>query len=95
MIARIQPLFELLKYGQSRVTLSGIVRFFAVVGVAGGEEDGWFKDFSGLPAWPALSAACAANKFSSDLFRLDSEAQYRLVRCVICRLKLHGLSFFL
>jgi hypothetical protein len=48
-----------------------------------------------LPAWPALSAACAANKFSSDLFRLDSEAQYRLVQCVICSLKLHGLSFFL
>jgi hypothetical protein len=45
-IAKIQPLFELLKYGQSLATLSGIDRFFAVGGVAGGEEDEWFKGFS-------------------------------------------------
>jgi hypothetical protein len=34
MIAKSQPLFELLKYGQSLATLSGMVRFFAVGGVA-------------------------------------------------------------
>ena len=48
-IAKIQPLFELLKYGQSLTTLSGSVRLCAAAGgvraVAWDEEE-WFKSFS-------------------------------------------------
>ena len=33
--------------------------------------------------------ASAVNKFSSDLFRLDFKVSHCLVRCVLCKLKLH------
>jgi hypothetical protein len=54
-IASSQPLLQLLKYGQSLATLSGMVRFFAVGGVAVGEEDRWFKGFSQVACLAALS----------------------------------------
>ena len=52
-------------------------------------------DFTAMTTGQSLRGltrpAFLSNIFSSDLFRIDFDAVYCLLRCVPCRLKLHWL----